>query len=96
LKVKKYLDKNKKIQAHLLKGEDESYEAGVVIVPSYLAKGLEFDAVLIINLEEKYLDHELDIKLLYVAMTRSMHRLYVLYIKDTMPLLERVESAFYE
>ena len=95
LKVKKYLDKNKKVKAHILKGEDETYEAGVVIVPSYLAKGLEFDVVLIVNLEEKYLDHPLDIKLLYVAMTRSMHRLYVLHVKDSMPLLEKIDSTFY-
>ncbi len=95
LKVKKDLDKNKKIQAYLLKGEDERYEAGVVIVPSYLAKGLEFDAVLILNLDEKYLDHELDIKLLYVAMTRPMHRLYVFHQKGTMPLLEKVSVGLY-
>lgn len=96
LKVKKYLDKNKKVKAHVLKGEDETYEAGVVIVPSYLAKGLEFDVVLIINFEEKYHNHPLDIKLLYVAMTRPMHRLYVLHMKDSMPLLEKIGSALYE
>ncbi|WP_129595917.1 RNA polymerase recycling motor HelD [Anaerophilus nitritogenes] len=96
LKVKKYLDKNKKIQAHLLNGEEESYEAGVVIVPSYLAKGLEFDVVFILNLEEKYLDQELDIKLLYVAMTRPMHRLYIFHVKNTMPLLEKMDEKLYD
>ena len=96
IKLKKYLDKNKNIQGHLLKGEDERYEAGVVVVPSYLAKGLEFDVVLIINLEEKYLDYELDIKLLYVAMTRPMHQLYILHMKNTMPLIERIPSKYYE
>ena len=84
IKVKKHLDRNK-INSHLLKEDDSNYEAGVVVVPSYLAKGLEFDAVIIINSEEEYLEEELDIKLLYVAMTRPMHRLYVFYRKIPCP-----------
>ncbi|MFJ5623752.1 RNA polymerase recycling motor HelD [Peribacillus loiseleuriae] len=49
----------------------------LVILPSYLAKGLEFDGVFAISLNERYeRDHELDIKLLYVVMTRPLHRLY--------------------
>jgi DNA helicase-2/ATP-dependent DNA helicase PcrA len=53
----------------------------VVIIPSYLSKGLEFDAVLLVCMEEPYKQVDLDIKLLYVSMTRPMHRLY-LYGKD--------------
>ncbi|WP_028391392.1 RNA polymerase recycling motor HelD [Bacillus cihuensis] len=49
----------------------------LVILPSYLAKGLEFDAVFAISLNERYeRERELDIKLLYVVMTRPLHRLY--------------------
>jgi DNA helicase-2/ATP-dependent DNA helicase PcrA len=42
-----------------------------------LAKGLEFDAVLIADAtEESYMHNEhLDIKLLYIAMTRALHSL---------------------
>ncbi|MED3984902.1 UvrD-helicase domain-containing protein [Peribacillus simplex] len=50
-----------------------------LIVPSYQAKGLEFDVVFAISLEEAYCPgNELDIKLLYVTMTRPLHRLYFL------------------
>lgn len=50
-----------------------------LIVPSYQAKGLEFDVVFAISLEEMYCRvNELDIKLLYVTMTRPLHRLYFL------------------
>ncbi len=50
-----------------------------MIVPSYQAKGLEFDVVFAISLEEAYChENELDIKLLYVTMTRPLHRLYFL------------------
>ncbi|MGE5576724.1 MAG: HelD family protein, partial [Syntrophothermus sp.] len=48
----------------------------LVIIPGYLAKGLEFDAVIIANAAAGvYRPEELDIKLLYVACTRAMHRL---------------------
>ena len=49
----------------------------IIVVPSYLSKGLEFDVVIITSVEEIYKeDNELDIKLLYVGMTRPLHRLY--------------------
>ncbi|EDL62994.1 RNA polymerase recycling motor HelD [Bacillus sp. SG-1] len=49
----------------------------IVVVPSYLSKGLEFDVVVITSIDEQYNeDNELDIKLLYVGMTRPLHRLY--------------------
>ena len=48
----------------------------LVIVPSFLAKGLEFDSVIIYNEKNNYyLDSEK--YLYYVAVTRSMHELIV-------------------
>lgn len=61
----------------LLEEKQDMKKGHVVILPSYLSKGLEFDAVLIVCLEEPYSKEELDIKLLYVSMTRPMHRLYL-------------------
>ncbi|OIK10349.1 DNA helicase [Bacillus sp. MUM 116] len=61
----------------LLEEKEDMKKRHVVIVPSYLSKGLEFDAVLIVCLGEPYAKVDLDIKLLYVAMTRPMHRLYL-------------------
>ncbi|MGE5630819.1 MAG: RNA polymerase recycling motor HelD [Caulobacteraceae bacterium] len=58
--------------------KDREYKGGVVVVPSHLSKGLEFDAVFIAD-AESYIGGELDTKLLYVAMTRSLHRLYIYY-----------------
>jgi len=49
----------------------------IVILPSYLAKGLEFDVVYALSLDEIYdSQNELDIKLLYVVMTRPLHQLF--------------------
>ena len=64
----------------LIKGKDSEYNAGISIVPSYLAKGLEFDCVIISNANKhKYTNSSLDIKLLYVTITRAMSKLDILY-----------------
>lgn len=89
-KIKKALDKGGIVKSKILSEKQHQYEAGVIIVPSHLAKGLEFDVVFIVNLEESYFNNELDIKLLYVAMTRTMHRLFVYHIDGTMPMLDEV------
>jgi len=60
-----------------------------VIVPSYLVKGLEFDAVFLANAnQETYQPIELDIKLLYVALTRPLHQLFIYYTGELTTLLQ--------
>lgn len=78
--IKKKIDKyNKNIK--LIQSKDSEYNAGISIVPSYLAKGLEFDSVILFNVNNKnYENTVLDIKLLYVAITRAMSKLDVFYI----------------
>lgn len=78
-----------------LEEKDDIKKGHVVLLPSYLSKGLEFDAVLLVCLEEPYKQVDLDIKLLYVSMTRPMHRLY-LYGKDSSDFLlnETAETIF--
>ncbi len=77
--IKKKIDKyNKNIK--LIQSKDSEYNAGISIVPSYLAKGLEFDGVILFNVnDENYKNTVLDIKLLYVAITRAMSKLDVFY-----------------
>lgn len=47
---------------------------GVVILPAYLAKGLEFDEVIVANVSQQALGKEAT-GLLYTMATRAMHRL---------------------
>ena len=77
--IKKKIDKyNKNVK--LIQSKDSEYNAGISIVPSYLAKGLEFDSVILFNVnDENYKNTVLDIKLLYVAITRAMSKLDVFY-----------------
>ncbi|MCX7921335.1 MAG: AAA family ATPase [Clostridia bacterium] len=76
---------------YVMTGKEAVYKTGPVIVPSYLSKGLEFDVVLIANAgKSEYSEDELDIKLLYVCMTRPLHKLYVYYHGELSPLLEGI------
>lgn len=93
--VKKLLDKNKRIHADVIDENDNAYRAGVMLIPSYISKGLEFDVVIIVNHKEKYLKNDLDIKLLYVAMTRTLHRLFILAEEGCMGTLMGVEDEFF-
>ncbi|MFD1360697.1 3'-5' exonuclease [Lentibacillus salinarum] len=72
--VHKELKKQAEIDAQILR-ENDSLDSNIIIVPSYLSKGLEFDAVVVVCFDEVFEKNELDIKLLYVAMTRAMHSL---------------------
>jgi len=71
------LFENSHLPIQLLEEKQEMKKGHIVILPSYLSKGLEFDAVMIVCLEERYSKVDLDVKLLYVSMTRPMHRLYL-------------------
>lgn len=81
------------LTVHVL-DEKENYEGvDIVIVPSYVVKGLEFDAVFILSLVEVYTQEELDVKLLYVAMTRPLHRLFVYAMQGKTELLDLLPSS---
>ena len=61
----------------LVTGAETDFEQGVKLIPSYHVKGLEFDAVCIANASKEQYCNELDIKLLYIAMTRALHALVI-------------------
>ena len=87
-KIEKELDKLRN-DVKLIKGKDSEYNSGISIVPSYLAKGLEFDCVIISNANNsKYTNSTLDIKLLYVTITRAMSKLDILYTENLTNLIK--------
>ncbi len=72
----------------LISSNDTEYKGGIVIIPIYMSKGLEFDGVIIYNCTEgSYSKNELDIKLLYVASTRALHKLTLYYCGSKSSLL---------
>ena len=88
--IEKKLRKTRK-DIKLIKGKDSEYNSGISVIPSYLAKGLEFDCVIISNAnEEKYTYSSLDIKLLYVTITRAMSKLDIFYTGEITGLLKNI------
>lgn len=63
-----------KDKVHLVKfdNEDALYNGGNVIIPSYFAKGLEFDGVIIADFEKNQENEDL---IKYIMCTRALHRL---------------------
>ena len=72
----------------LIARASDARAADIVVVPGYLAKGMDFDVVVVVGADEgTYGSSELDAKLLYVAVTRALHRLYLLWTGRPSPLL---------
>ncbi|HYE83188.1 MAG TPA: RNA polymerase recycling motor HelD [Clostridia bacterium] len=78
-----------KVQVKAITNEDEEYMNGAVIIPAYLAKGLEFDVVLIYNAGNGNYCCEEERLLFYTACTRALHVLCVYYSGKCTPLLQR-------
>lgn len=67
-------------KVHLVKfdNEDVLYKGGNVIIPSYFAKGLEFDGVIIVDSRENEENEDL---IKYIMSTRALHVLKEIKIK---------------
>lgn len=74
----------------LLKSSALEYEQGVVVVPSYLSKGIEFDAVIIYDASEHVYGDESLRRVFYTACTRAMHYLQLYSIGEPSPFLRNV------
>ncbi|MDL2225607.1 AAA family ATPase [Eubacteriales bacterium OttesenSCG-928-M02] len=65
---------------------------GVVILPIYLCKGLEFDAVLLWGVDALHYASQADKNLLFIGCTRALHRLSLFYWGDISPLCPAIDG----
>ena len=72
-----YEELKDKIEINLINSNNLNYNSNVNILPSYLSKGLEFDSVIIVGQDNFDKNNRLEMKLLYVSMTRALHKLYI-------------------
>ncbi|MEH7222762.1 RNA polymerase recycling motor HelD [Bacillus sp. JJ1566] len=63
------------IPIRLMNQETYHFDKGILVLPTYLAKGIEFDAVVIYNASNEVYGREYERKLFYTACTRAMHEL---------------------
>ncbi len=84
-----------KLDVRFIQKGTTSYEKGISVIPAYLAKGIEFDGVILYNASNY--QGELEKELFYTACTRAMHALSM-YIEDRKmnPYFERIKEDTYK
>ncbi|MFD1410176.1 RNA polymerase recycling motor HelD [Lapidilactobacillus gannanensis] len=86
--------KSQDYAATLIRSENQRLAAGTLIVPAYLAKGLEFDAVIMWDASASNYHDEDERQLVYTIASRAMHRLTILAVGELSPLLTVDEKLF--
>lgn len=76
-----------KVDVKAITKDDDKYVSDILVIPSYLAKGLEFDVVLIYNAGDGNYSSEDERLLFYTACTRALHVLRIYYSGEITPLL---------
>lgn len=77
-----------KLEVSLLDHASGVSELEIVITTAHLAKGLEFDQVLVLHIDATNFTREPDRQMLCVACTRAMHELTLSYTKHLTPFLK--------
>lgn len=76
------------IKVKLLNAKSVAFNGGIVITTAHLAKGLEFDEVLVPFVNNKNYQSTADAQMLYVACTRAMHMLQLTHTGKLSELLK--------
>jgi DNA helicase-2/ATP-dependent DNA helicase PcrA len=72
---------------HLISPKSTHFTNGISITSVQMSKGLEFDEVIIPNVNQQTYYSEHDKNLLYIACTRAMHKLTLFYMEELSPLI---------
>ena len=62
-----------------LSNRSSAFVQGVIVTSAHMAKGLEFDEVIVPQVNDKNYRSEIDRSMLYIAATRAIHRLSLTY-----------------
>lgn len=84
-------DKIKEVdnEIYFLSNQSNAFVQGIIITSAHMAKGLEFDEVIVPNTDNRNYRTEIDRSMLYVAATRAMHRLTLTYSRVLTTLLRK-------
>lgn len=83
-------------KATLISTENQRLAQGTIIVPAFLAKGLEFDAIIMWDANAKNYGREDERQLVYTICSRAMHRLSILVTEQLSPLLAQINPSLYK
>ena len=71
--------------------EPEDYEERVLITTCAMAKGIEFDGVIIPNCSVENYRNTIDKNIIYVSATRALHKLYFTTDKEPSVFVKGLE-----
>lgn len=75
--------------------ETYTFQKGFLVIPAYLAKGIEFDAVIIYDASNTKYNRESERNLFYTACTRAMHELHLFSVGKRSSFFESVPVETY-
>jgi len=81
--------------ATLMADSDRTMPQGVIVLPIYLAKGLEFDAVIAYDISAQNYPNADSVGLLYTIASRAMHHLTLLSVGDVSPLIVHLDPTLF-
>ena len=75
--------------------KDREYHGGLCTITCGLAKGLEFDSTILVGVDSKKYNtsRDIDMKLLYVGMTRALHETTIMYTGELPHILKKQEKV---
>ncbi|UZH05067.1 RNA polymerase recycling motor HelD [Heyndrickxia coagulans] len=85
----------KELDLAFIEKEYSDLPEGIILIPSYLAKGLEFDSVIVLDASASVYKDEAERTLLYTVGTRAMHHLALVSNGPVTPLLDKVPETLY-
>lgn len=85
--------KSSGLKVYLLTSRSTAFRPGVIVCSAHMAKGLEFDHVIIPRATEDNYTSPVDKSMLYVACTRAMHKLTVTGSQRISKLLKHGEAS---
>lgn len=81
-------------QTQLIISEEDFMKRNIIVIPAFLAKGLEFDRVFAWNINDNFMTDQ-DKLILYTICTRAMHELTLLTTYQSSPLLQQADPLTY-
>lgn len=84
-----------KIEFNLITQKTRSLKNGLIILPIYLAKGLEFDSVIAHNVSAKNYNITNSSEIIYTVSSRAMHNLILTSLGSLAPDIKNVSHKLY-
>ena len=88
--------KEDRVKATLIATANQRLVDGTLVIPSYLAKGLEFDAVIMWAASKENYHRADETQLVYTITSRAMYNLDIIYANEKSPLLEVDPETYIE